>query len=289
MLYDYKNCSLCPNDCNTDRTKNHGRCGVGDKVRIAKFYLHPFEEPIISDEKGSGTIFFCGCSLRCVFCQNYEVSRAQRGKEIDENQLADIFKTLEDEGATNINLVTPTQFSLSIMKAIEIYKPKIPVVYNTHGYEKSELIEKLCDYVDIFMPDLKYFSPLRAKRYCGKEDYFSVAFNAVKFMIKKKRAVEENGVLKSGVIVRHLVLPQNLDETQNILSALRPEINDAYLSLMSQYTPFGEYEKYPELKRKITRHEYERAKAIVENLDFQKVYYQDFESQSKKFIPDWDY
>ena len=269
--------------------KNYGRCGVGDKMKIAKYYLHPFEEPVISGQKGSGTIFFCGCSLRCVFCQNYEVSRAERGKEITPGELADIFKALEDEGATNVNLVTPTQYSVFIMKALDIYKPKIPVVYNTHGYEKTEIIEKLCDYVDIFLPDLKYFSPSRSKRYCGKENYFETAFEAVKLMIAKKRTLEENGVLKSGVIVRHLVLPQNLDETQNVLSALRPEINDAYLSLMAQYTPFGEYEKYPELKRKITRREYERAKNIVENLGYEKVYCQDFESQSVKFIPEWDY
>lgn len=289
MLYDGGICFLCPNDCGTDRTKNFGRCGVNNEMRIAKYYLHSFEEPIISGKNGSGTIFFCGCSLKCVFCQNYEVSRAKRGKIVSERELADIFKIFEDKGATNINLVTPTQYSLFITKSLDIYKPKIPVVYNTHGYEKIEVLEKLCDYIDIFLPDLKYFSPSRSKRYCGKEDYFFVAFNAVKFMIEKKRTTEENGVLKTGVIVRHLVLPQNLDETQKILSSLRPEINDAYLSLMSQYTPFGEYEKYPELKRKITRHEYERAKSVVENLDFQKVFYQDFESQSEKFIPDWDY
>ena len=196
---------------------------------------------------------------------------------------------LEEDGAATIDLVTPTQYSLQIAEALDIYKPKIPVVYNTHGYERTEVLEIIDKYVDIYLPDLKYFSPSRAKRYCGKENYFDVAFKAVEFMIKHKKAIEENGKLRQGVIVRHLVLPENLDETVKILTALRPIIGDAYLSLMSQYTPFGNIDGLKELQRKITRREYARAVSTAENLGFEKVFLQEFSSQSEKFIPDWDF
>ncbi len=275
--------------CGAARDKTTGKCGVTNEIKIAKYYLHRYEEPIISGKNGAGTVFFCGCSLQCAFCQNYEVSRNERGKTVTVKELAEIFKRLEEDGAATIDLVTPTQYSLQIAKALDIYKPKIPVVYNTHGYERTEVLEIIDKYVDIYLPDLKYFSPSRAKRYCGKENYFDVAFKAVEFMIKHKKAIEENGKLRQGVIVRHLVLPENLDETIKILTALRQIIGDAYLSLMSQYTPFGNIDGLKELQRKITRREYVRAVSTAENLGFEKVFLQEFSSQSEKFIPDWDF
>ena len=275
--------------CGAARDKMVGKCGVTNEIKIAKYYLHRYEEPIISGDNGAGTVFFCGCSLQCAFCQNYEVSRNERGKTVTVKELAEIFKRLEEDGAATIDLVTPTQYSLQIAEALDIYKPKIPVVYNTHGYERTEVLEIIDKYVDIYLPDLKYFSPSRAKRYCGKENYFDVAFKAVEFMIKHKKAIEENGKLRQGVIVRHLVLPENLDETVKILTALRPIIGDAYLSLMSQYTPFGNIDGLKELQRKITRREYARAVSTAENLGFEKVFLQEFSSQSEKFIPDWDF
>lgn len=275
--------------CGAARDKTTGKCGVTNEIKIAKYYLHRYEEPIISGENGAGTVFFCGCSLQCAFCQNYEVSRNERGKTVTVKELAEIFKRLEEDGAATIDLVTPTQYSLQIAEALDIYKPKIPVVYNTHGYERTEVLEIIDKYVDIYLPDLKYFSPSRAKRYCGKENYFDVAFKAVEFMIKHKPVKEENGKLRQGVIVRHLVLPENLDETIKILTALRQIIGDAYLSLMSQYTPFGNIDGLKELQRKITRREYARAVSTVENLGFEKVFLQEFSSQSEKFIPDWDF
>lgn len=275
--------------CGAARDKTTGKCGVTNEIKIAKYYLHRYEEPIISGETGAGTVFFCGCSLQCAFCQNYEVSRNERGKTVTVKELAEIFKRLEEDGAATIDLVTPTQYSLQIAEALDIYKPKIPVVYNTHGYERTEVLEIIDKYVDIYLPDLKYFSPSRAKRYCGKENYFDVAFKAVEFMIKHKKAIEENGKLRQGVIVRHLVLPENLDETVKILTALRQIIGDAYLSLMSQYTPFGNIDGLKELQRKITRREYARAVSTAENLGFEKVFLQEFSSQSEKFIPDWDF
>lgn len=282
-------CSLCPNNCNVDRSKVHGRCGVFDKIKIAKYYLHPFEEPIISGKNGSGTIFFCGCSLKCVFCQNYELSRNLRGKEISIQELADIFKELERIGATNINLVSPTHYADIIIEALKIYRPKIPICYNSHGYESIETLKKLNEYIDIYLPDCKYYLPNRSKRYSGIENYFEVAYKAIKFMIDSKPRIIENGVLKQGVIVRHLILPQNLDETRNILVNLKPIFGDAYLSLMSQYTPFGNIEKLPELKRGITKREYDIALSIIEELGYENVFTQDFSSQSTKYIPCWDY
>ncbi len=275
--------------CGAARDKTTGKCGITNEIKIAKYYLHRYEEPIISGKNGAGTVFFCGCSLQCAFCQNYEVSRNERGKTVTVKELAGIFKRLEEDGAATIDLVTPTQYSLQIAEALDIYKPKIPVVYNTHGYERTEVLEIIDKYVDIYLPDLKYFSPSRAKRYCGKENYFDIAIKAIEFMIKHKKTIEENGKLRQGVIVRHLVLPENLDETIKILTALRPIIGDAYLSLMSQYTPFGNIDGLKELQRKITRREYARAVSTAENLGFEKVFLQEFSSQSEKFIPDWDF
>lgn len=288
-IYSDNACFLCPNMCDAARDKTAGKCGVTNEIKIAKYYLHRYEEPIISGENGAGTVFFCGCSLQCAFCQNYEVSRNERGKTVTVKELAEIFKRLEEDGAATIDLVTPTQYSLQIAEALDIYKPKIPVVYNTHGYERTEVLEIIDKYVDIYLPDLKYFSPSRAKRYCGKENYFDIAIKAIEFMIKHKKTIEENGKLRQGVIVRHLVLPENLDETIKILTALRPIIGDAYLSLMSQYTPFGNIDGLKELQRKITRREYARAVSTAENLGFEKVFLQEFSSQSEKFIPDWDF
>ena len=282
-------CSLCPNECGVDRARFPGACLAGDDIRIAKYYLHPFEEPVISGKNGSGTVFFCGCSLKCKFCQNYEVSRNLRGKSITVNELADIFRKLEDMGAENINLVSPTQYSDKIVRALDIYKPAIPVCYNTHGYEKVEVLERLVDKVDVFLPDFKYVSPERSLRYSGIANYCEYAEKAIGFMIRSKPCVLDNdGMLSQGVIVRHLILPMNVDETRRVLDALRPIIGDAYLSLMSQYTPFGDT-CYPELKRRITKREYSSAVAYAEALGFDKIFLQEFSSQSKEFIPEWDY
>ncbi len=284
-------CSLCPNDCNADRSVTVGACGANDKIKIAKYYLHKFEEPCISGKNGSGTVFFCGCSLKCIFCQNYSLSRNERGKEISIKELAEIFKNLENAGATNINLVTPTHYADKIIKALEIYKPNIPVVYNTHGYEKIEVLNVLDEFIDIYMPDVKYFSPYVSQRYTGKKNYFNVASRAVEFMTKKPLVIDENGIMKSGVLVRHLVLPQNVQDSKNILrwfsdSGIK---NKAYINVMSQYTPFGNLEKFPELSRKITRREYDTVIDYALSLGIEKMFYQKFASASETYIPDWDY
>ena len=283
-------CLLCPNGCNIDKTKEFGLCGTDDVIRIAKFYLHPFEEPIISGKNGSGTVFFCGCSLRCVFCQNYELSRNLRGKEVSANELADIFKELENQGAHNINLVTPTHYSNQIIKALDIYRPNIPIVYNTHGYETLDNLKILNDYVDVYLPDVKYFSPSLSKRYTGKENYFEYACKAVEFMINSKPIIfSEDGLLKQGVLVRHLVLPQCASDTKKILEWYSQFKEKAYINVMSQYTPFGDIKDYPELNRKLTKREYNSVIDFALSLGIEKMFYQEQLSADEKYSPKWDY
>ncbi len=283
-------CNLCPNACKIDKSLEKGFCGTGDDIYIAKYYLHPFEEPIISGNNGSGTVFFCGCSLKCVFCQNYELSRSMRGKVISVNELADIFKFLEDSGAHNINLVSPTHYSNKIIKALEIYKPKVPVIYNTHGYENVSVLQELNEYVDVYLPDLKFHSQAVSKKYCGKENYFETASRAVEFMIKSKPLVfGDDGLIKSGVVVRHLVLPQNVNDSKKILDWFSSFKEQAYINVMSQYTPFGEIEAFPELQRKITKREYESIIDYAISLGIENMYYQERVSADKTYIPVWEF
>ena len=283
-------CSLCPNGCKIDKETTKGACGTDNKIRIAKFYLHSFEEPVISGTRGSGTVFFCGCSLKCAFCQNFELSRNLRGKDITVNELAEIFKTLESNGAHNINLVNPTHYSDKIIEALKIYRPNIPIVYNTHGYEKIEILEKLNDYIDVYLPDMKFYSPAVSKRYTGKENYFEVASRAVEFMAKSKPyATDKDGLIKSGVIVRHLVLPQNTSDSKKILDWFLKIKDDAYIDVMSQYTPFGDIEKFPELQRKITKREYNSVIDYAISIGIDKMFYQKQISASEEYIPKWDF
>lgn len=284
-------CNLCPVACGADRETTRGYCGAGKYARIAKIYPHMYEEPPISGERGSGTVFFCGCSLRCVFCQNYELSRNMRGKEFTPHALADEFKKLDESGVHNINLVTPTQYVPQIVEAFEIYRPKIPVVYNTHAYESIETLRLIDLYVDIYLPDLKFFSPKQSERYTGKSDYFAVASEAVKFMLNSKsRVIGEDGMLKRGVVVRHLVMPLGSSDSKKIVRWFAEnKKGGAYLSLMAQYTPFGEHQKYPELCRKITSDEYDRVVGEALSCGLTDVFLQEKKAASESFIPDWDY
>lgn len=282
-------CFLCPNNCGVDRTLTVGKCSVGKNAVISKYYLHKFEEPIIGGEKGSGCVFFCGCSLKCVYCQNYSLSRAERGNEISVKELADIFRFLEDEGANNIDLVTPTHYSNVIIKALDIYRPNIPIVYNTHGYENIECLERIDDYVDVYLPDLKFFSPTVSERYTGKKDYFEKASAAIDFMLKKPIVFGDDGLLKSGTIVRHLVLPQNVPDSKKILDWWAERKDKGFINVMSQYTPFGDIEKYPELKRKLTPREYDTVIDYAESLGIEKMFYQDLKSADAQYIPEWDF
>ncbi len=284
-------CTLCPVECGANRLKGVGACGV-DGLRVAKFYLHPFEEPCISFGKGSGTIFFSGCNLRCAFCQNYEVSRAKRGKAITPSELADIFKQLEDMGADNVSLVTPSHLTPYLVRAFEIYRPKIPVVYNTGSYEKVETLQRIDPYIDIYLPDMKFMSPALSKRYLGKEDYFDIVSEAVSFMANSKPLrMTKDGKMLSGCIVRHLVMPLCTSDSKAVLKWFNAYLPPStYLSLMSQYTPFGEIEGMKELSRPITAREYNAVVETALELGLEpRLFAQERKSSGETYIPSWDF
>jgi putative pyruvate formate lyase activating enzyme len=289
LLAMLKNCTLCPVECHADRVSGVGACGVSG-LQIAKYYLHPFEEPCISFSKGSGTIFFCGCNLRCKFCQNYEVSRANRGKTLTPNDLANVFKELENMGADNISLVTPSHFVAYLVAAFEIYRPKIPIVYNTSSYEKIETLKQIDPFVDIYLPDMKFYSSTLSKRYLGKENYFDVASKAIEFMAQKPSVFTESGKMLSGCIVRHLVMPLCTSDSKQLLKWFKNTLpKDTYLSLMSQYTPFGEIDGYPELSRKITAREYNAVTDAAFALGIENIFIQERNSSGEGYIPKWDF
>lgn len=282
-------CRLCPVSCGVDRAQTAGRCGVKG-LTVAKYYLHPYEEPPVSHKNGSGTVFFGGCSLRCVFCQNYELSRAKRGKEITPRELCDIFKKLEDMGADNINLVTPDHVSHLIAEALALYKPTVPVVYNSSGYALVSALKQIDDYIDVYLPDFKFFDPALAKRYTGREDYPERAKEAVAFMAKKPIVWSADKKLLSGILTRHLVLPMCASDSLRVLEFLKEILpENAPLSLMRQYTPMGDVGSFPELNRKLTVREYRRVVDYAVSLGFESIYTQEKESANQDFIPKWDF
>jgi len=282
-------CNLCPNKCNINRLNNIGFCGVGDELIIASYSLHKYEEPIISGTNGSGTVFFCGCSLKCVFCQNFELSRAKRGKIISPKELADIFLELEQSGAHNINLVNPTHYAKKIIEAFKIYKPKIPIVYNTHGYENLDALKNIDEYIDIYLPDMKFFSNDISYKYSKKSDYFEKASKAIEFMTHKPLIFDDNGLIKSGTVVRHLCLPQNIFDSKKVIDWFCNIKDKAYIHLMSQYTPFGDIDSFPELKRKLTKREYNSIVDYCIEKNIQNAFIQDLKSSSEDYIPIWKY
>ncbi|MBO5321980.1 MAG: radical SAM protein [Clostridia bacterium] len=282
-------CNLCPRKCNVLRDKLKGFCKMPLLPKVARAALHLWEEPIISGDKGSGTVFFSGCSLRCIYCQNYEVSRGNTGKEITVSRLAEIFKELEEQGAHNINLVSPTHYVHAIIEALKIYRPKIPIVYNSSGYESTQTLKLLEDYVDIYLIDFKYTDSAKAKEYSLAPDYPEVVKSAISECYRQKsECVVKDGIMQKGVIVRHLVLPQNTKTAIEVFDWVRENTQGAYFSLMSQYLPFGEALNHKVLGRKITRREYEKVVDYICKFDFPNVFIQERESSSEKFIPLFD-
>ncbi len=282
-------CTLCPVKCGADREKTVGRCGVKG-LTVAKYYLHPFEEPCISHRNGSGTVFFGGCNLRCVFCQNYEVSRAERGKAVTPKELSDIFRRLEDMGAENLDLVTPDHVSPLVAEALSLYKPEIPVVYNSGGYCLVSALEEIAPFVDVWLPDLKFYSPELSLRYTGRQDYFEAAREAIAYMAQKPIVWSEDGKLLSGILVRHLVMPMCTSDSLHVLDVLKEILPaDAPVSLMRQYTPMGKIENFPELNRRLTAREYRRVLDYALSLGFGNLYTQEKESAETAFIPRWDF
>lgn len=287
----YENCSLCPRNCHIDRTSSFGFCQSSSQIKAARAALHHWEEPCISGTRGSGAIFFSGCTLRCCFCQNYNISSETYGKEISEQKLARIFLELQNQGAHNINLVTATQYLPSILNALDLIKNQlhIPVVYNSSGYEKPETIRLLKDYVDIYLPDLKYFNSELSRKYSKAKNYFEVASCAIKLMIEQAGPpiFDSEGILQKGVIIRHLVLPNCRKDSITLLHWIKETLPDkSYLiSLLSQYTPFYKSHEYPELNRRITTYEYESVLKEAISLGLVEGFMQEKSSAKEEYTP----
>lgn len=300
-LTAYQSCRLCPRSCGVNRYETTGFCGCKAEVKAARAALHLWEEPCISGIHGSGTVFFSGCTLRCCFCQNYSISSERKGKEIPISRLSDIFLELQKQGAHNINLVTPTQYLPSIIQALDQAKGKlqIPVVYNCGGYENLETIKALKPYVDIWLPDLKYFSSSLSGKYSQASDYFSVASKAIQMM------VEETGpllfedftsdkktcqLMKRGTIIRHMVLPGQKEDSMKLLDWIHEVLPRGHfmISLMSQYTPFYKSHEYPELNRRITTYEYEKVVDYALKLGLTDGFIQEKSSAKEEYTPPFD-
>lgn len=286
-------CGICPKGCGVDRAINRGFCGAGENAHIARAALHFWEEPIISGTKGSGAIFFCGCNLSCIFCQNYEINHTMRGMEVNGEGLADIMLSLQAQGAHNINLVTPAPHVGLVKKAIIAAKRAgliIPVVYNTNSYEKAETLRELNGLIDVYLPDLKYVSPKLSKMYSGAEDYFAVASKAIKEMYAQCGNIQtgHDGMAKKGVIIRHMVLPGSVDDTRKVLDYISAEYpKNIYISLMSQYVPTrGDLPK--PLDRRLTKGEYSRALDYAILKGFDNVFTQKLNSADISFTPDFN-
>lgn len=284
-------CSLCPRSCKAERNQLYGNgyCKMPTLPKVARAALHFGEEPCISGENGSGTIFFSGCSLSCVYCQNYNISQEGYGKIISIERLAQIFKELEEKGANNINLVNPTHYTFAIKKALDLYRPNIPILYNSSGYEREEVLKSLENYVDIYLLDIKYLSNDRAKEYSNAYDYPEYAKKAVLEAYRQKnKCVFENGIMKKGLIIRHLILPQGTNEAICVFDFVHKNTPNAYFSIMSQYTPLAKAENFSKINRKITKREYEKVLSYIINSNFNNVFMQELNSSGKEFIPDFN-
>lgn len=291
-------CNLCPRNCLVDRRAGKtGYCLADNKIRVARAALHYWEEPCISGESGSGTVFFSGCSLRCVYCQNFEIAAAKKGKEVSVARLSEIFLELQEKGAANINLVTPDHYILEITRAILLAKEnglKLPVVYNGSGYEKKEVIEDLSEIVDVFLTDFKYMETALAERLSFAPDYPAVAKEALKAMVKAagEAVFDAKGMMQKGVIVRHLLLPGHKKNAKAVIEYIYRAYGDrVYISLMNQYTPFErlkERQDCKELCRKVTKREYETVVDFALSLGVTHAFIQEGETARESFIPAFD-
>lgn len=293
-MLSYNCCELCPRNCRVDRTKELGFCRCSDKVKIARAALHFWEEPCISGKSGSGAVFFSGCTLKCCYCQNLKISRGCFGKEVSGKRLAEIFLELQDKGANNINLVTPTQYLPTILPALDSVKGKlkIPIVYNCGGFEKAETIKMLNGYVDIYLPDIKYFSSENSFKYSSAKNYFETAVKAVNEMITQtgKPQFKENSLMKKGVIIRHLVIPGLRKDSIDILNYLAKnfEKGSFLISIMSQYTPPEENQKFSNLNRRITSFEYNSVIEEALKLGLSSGFMQEKSSAKEEYTPPFD-
>lgn len=285
-------CNICPRKCNIDRSKQIGFCGTTNKILVAKTMKHFWEEPCISGDEntckqGSGAIFFSGCNLKCVFCQNYEISHEPLGKEISIQELAKIFKQFEKDGATNINLVTPSHYAESILQALEIYTPNIPIVWNSSGYDDPQMLEKIIKKVKVFLMDFKYYDNALANKYSKCQNYFENCTECLK-LIKKHfpKNKYEDGLLTQGLIVRHMILPNHTKDSENILKWIAQNLGtNTAISLLAQYTPHGEAQKFEEINRKLKPIEYKKVLKTMQDLKLETGFVQDLESATTAYIP----
>ncbi len=285
---EYSECNLCPRRCGVNRNVTAGYCGAGNEAVIAKTMLHRYEEPVISGTRGSGAVFFSGCNLKCVYCQNGDISRRITGKKYDPDELAELFLSVEALGAHNINLVTAAHYAPTVIKALLKAKKNltVPVVYNSSGYESVETVEKLAPLIDVWLPDLKYYSSVLSGKYSGAGNYFEAAFSAIKAMLRSQpEVVTEEGLIKKGVIIRHLVLPGCRNDSIKIMKIIAEHFEGALVSLMRQYTP----EFAPALSglnRRVTSFEYESVLSEAVSLGL-RGFFQDASSASARFTPDF--
>lgn len=288
-------CELCARKCNVDRSSETGYCGMSDRITIARAALHMYEEPCITGDGGSGAIFFTGCSLGCVYCQNHKIAEGKAGLKISEDRLLEIFFELKDKGAENINLVTPTHYIPEIRRTIIRAKEKgfdLPFVYNTGGYDDPKALRTLEGLIDIYLPDFKYMDEELAALYSNAPDYPKAAFEAISEMVRQvKPEYNEEGRLKKGVIVRHLVLPGSVKNSIKVLDFLKEHFGDDILiSLMNQYTPMPhlERDKYPKLTRKVTKREYDKVVDHALDIGLENGFFQEGDTAKESFIPDFD-
>lgn len=296
MIKQLDKCEICPRKCRVNRNnKQIGWCKSTDKIKIGLYSTHDFEEPCISGDKGSGTVFFSNCTMNCIFCQNYEISQLGKGKEISIEELANIFIKQQEKGVHNINLVTPTSYVYQIIEAIKIAKSKglkIPIVYNTNGYENIETIKALNGYVDVYLPDLKYAEDEIATEYSGAKNYFEIATSAIKEMIKQVGTPKfnEDGIIQKGVIIRHLVLPNHIENSKNVLLWIKQNLpNDIYVSIMAQYFPTYKAKENPKLNRKLTKEEWEQIEKYVEEINIENGFIQELGEHEEEYVPKWEF
>ena len=289
-----KKCTICPHNCGINRLDGQvGRCKSKDTVKIALYSTHNFEEPCISGKKGSGTVFFSNCNMNCVFCQNYEISQHGKGKEISIQELAEIFIKQQEKNVENINLVTPTSYVPQIIEAIKIAREaglKIPIVYNTNGYEKVETLKMLEGYIDIYLPDLKYSDDLLAKRLSKVDNYFEIATNAIKEMYRQvgQSVFNEDGIMQKGMIIRHLVLPNHILNSRRVLKWVNDNMNDVYVSVMAQYFPTYKAKGIEDINRKLTKEEYEEIENYLYRLNLENGYIQELGEHEEEYVPKWE-
>lgn len=286
-------CNLCPRNCNTNRNLDRGVCSVGNKIRIGRIAPHMWEEPCISGKKGSGAIFFAGCNLKCVYCQNEKLSRGKVGQEYSIEDLANEMLKLQEMGVHNINLVTPTHYIPQLVQALHLAKEKglkIPVVYNTSGYEKVESLRLLEGLVDIYMPDLKYLSSELAEKYSRAKDYPEIVKVAIREMYRQvgKPIFDKDDMMKKGLLIRHLVLPGYKEEAKEVIKYIHETYNNnVFISIMNQYTPVGNLEKFPELQRSLTEEEYEEVVEYAIEIGVENGFIQEGGTDSESFIPEF--